>query len=175
MADGFSFVYSVVLTAGVFAALISSIANIIISIMNNYRLKDIEKIKQANEIDKYRYSKLYELRQKWEDYDLDTSKEVDESDDEWVSLYADVLGSIYSNLKRYWILKPLLDEKYIDKLDEISAEVHRLGNQIVLDHDTMEKEEYHNMKWKQIDLGTTFSKILKESIDEQLRDLMRKA
>lgn len=174
MSDKFSFVYSVVLTAGVFAALISSIANIIISIMNNHRLKDIEKIKRTNEIDKYRYSQLYELRQKWEDYDLYASDAVDESDGESVSLYAEVLSSIYSNLKRYWISKPLLDEKYIDKLDEKSAEVHRLSNQIILDHDIMEKEEYHDMKWKHIDLGTAFSKMLKESIDEQLRDLMQK-
>ena len=52
------FFTTVILTAAVFAALVTSIANIIISLMNNWRLKKIEKQKQMNEIDKYRYSRL---------------------------------------------------------------------------------------------------------------------
>ena len=46
------FFTTVILTAAVFAALVTSIANIIISLMNNWRLKKIEKQKQMNEIDK---------------------------------------------------------------------------------------------------------------------------
>ena len=37
------FFTTVILTAAVFAALVTSIANIIISLMNNWRLKKIEK------------------------------------------------------------------------------------------------------------------------------------
>ena len=48
------FLYTVILTTTVFAALITSIANIIISLINSYRLKHIEEQKKLNEIDKYR-------------------------------------------------------------------------------------------------------------------------
>lgn len=48
------FLYTVILTATVFAAFITSIANIIISLINSYRLKQIEAQKKINEIDKYR-------------------------------------------------------------------------------------------------------------------------
>lgn len=54
------FFTTVILTAAVFAALVTSIANIIISLMNNWRLKKIEKQKQMNEIDKYRYQLIQE-------------------------------------------------------------------------------------------------------------------
>ena len=74
------FFTTVILTAAVFAALVTSIANIIISLMNNWRLKKIEKQKQMNEIDKYRYSRLYELILNWHKYDSaqrgDTAEEI---------------------------------------------------------------------------------------------------
>ena len=54
------FLYTVILTTTVFAALITSIANIIISLINSYRLKHIEEQKKLNEIDKYRYSRHYQ-------------------------------------------------------------------------------------------------------------------
>lgn len=63
---------TVILTAVVFAALITSLANIVISVINNNRLKKIEKQKQVSEIDKYRYSKLYELILDWHKYDSAT-------------------------------------------------------------------------------------------------------
>ena len=74
--DGNTFLNTVVLTAAVFAALISSIANIIISLVNNHRLKKIEKQKQMNEIDKYRYSRLDELLLNWHNYDSVTKGET---------------------------------------------------------------------------------------------------
>ena len=67
---------TVILTATVFAALISSIANIIISLINNHRLKSLESKKQLNDIDKYRYSRLYELVLKWHEYDSENSGET---------------------------------------------------------------------------------------------------
>ena len=45
------FLYTVILTTTVFAALITSIANIIISLINSYRLKHIEEQKKLNEIE----------------------------------------------------------------------------------------------------------------------------
>ena len=67
MSGEFDFWHSIVLTAGVFAALITSVANIVISIFNNSRLKTIEKNKQMTEIEKYRYSRLYEQILNWSD------------------------------------------------------------------------------------------------------------
>ena len=50
------FFTTVILTAAVFAALVTSIANIIISLMNNWRLKKIEKQKQKLEKDQKQFS-----------------------------------------------------------------------------------------------------------------------
>ena len=70
------FLYTVILTATVFTAFITSIANIIISLINSYRLKQIEAQKKINEIDKYRYSRLYELIVNWHKYDSEIKGET---------------------------------------------------------------------------------------------------
>ena len=69
MSDWIAVVQPIVLTSAVFAAFTTSAANVVISIMNNKRLKGIEKQKELNEIDKYRYSRLYELILNWHNYD----------------------------------------------------------------------------------------------------------
>jgi tRNA A37 N6-isopentenylltransferase MiaA len=56
-----TFINSSLLSAAVCAAAIAAITNLIVSINNNIRLNNLERIKKMNEIDKYRYSRLYEL------------------------------------------------------------------------------------------------------------------
>ena len=105
------FFTTVILTAAVFAALVTSIANIIISLMNNWRLKKIEKQKQMNEIDKYRYSRLYELILNWHKYDSaqrgDTAEEI---------AFYRLLNLFMDDSGRYEIAKPLLDKTDIEPL-----------------------------------------------------------
>lgn len=120
------FFTTVILTAAVFAALVTSIANIIISLMNNWRLKKIEKQKQMNEIDKYRYSRLYELILNWHKYDSaqrgDTAEEI---------AFYRLLNLFMDDSGRYEIAKPLLDKCYIEELEVKKTEGEKLLNDLV--------------------------------------------
>lgn len=49
----------ILFTSAVIASFVTSVANIIIAIINNHRLKLIEKEKQKNVLTAYRYKCLY--------------------------------------------------------------------------------------------------------------------
>ena len=106
------FLYTVILTTTVFAALITSIANIIISLINSYRLKHIEEQKKLNEIDKYRYSRLHEILINWHKYDSEIKGETDSE----IAFYR-LLNQFMDDLGRYEIAKPLLDAGYTEELE----------------------------------------------------------
>jgi len=162
---------SVIITAGVFAALITAIANIVISIINNGRLKGIEKKKELNEIDKYRYSRLYELILNWHKYDSqytgNTPSEIASS--RLVNLFLDNSG-------RYEIAKPLLDAKYIDELDDIFEKGNHLLKKLLdaENPDGSHTKEFNAIKNEYFDVGGEFSDKLKAAINEQLKTLLKK-
>ena len=71
---------------GIIIAVIAAVVNIIISLMNNVRLKSLEKEKRNNELYVYRYTKLYSLLEEVEDrhgrfnsYFDDTARTVKEA------------------------------------------------------------------------------------------------
>ena len=106
------FLYTVILTTTVFAALITSIANIIISLINSYRLKHIEEQKKLNEIDKYRYSRLHEILINWHKYDSEIKGETDSE----IAFYR-LLNQFMDDLGRYEIAKPIIDAGYTEELE----------------------------------------------------------
>ena len=154
MSGEFDFWHSIVLTAGVFAALITSVANIVISIFNNSRLKTIEKNKQMTEIEKYRYSRLYELILNWSDYNS-----------EWKG----------KTTQEYDISRPLLDNKYISELDKLQTNGENLLKQLLeVGRDQSKSEIYDQMYKQYIDNGYKFCILLKDTINQQLSDLLSK-
>ena len=68
--------------------------------------------KQVNEIDKYRYSRLYELVINWHKYD----SKVDGTTAEEIAFYR-LLNLFMDDFGRYEIAKPLLDKDYIENLE----------------------------------------------------------
>lgn len=163
---------TVILTAAVFAALVTSIANIIISLMNNWRLKKIEKQKQMNEIDKYRYSRLYELILNWHKYDSaqrgDTAEEI---------AFYRLLNLFMDDSGRYEIAKPLLDKCYIEELEVKKTEGEKLLNDLVGAElpDGTYSEEFPAIKQRYFDIAKEFSKMLKTVINCQLEELLCKS
>lgn len=166
------FFTTVILTAVVFAALVTSIANIIISLMNNWRLKKIEKQKQMNEIDKYRYSRLYELILNWHKYDSaqrgDTAEEI---------AFYRLLNLFMDDSGRYEIAKPLLDKCYIEELEVKKTEGEKLLNDLVGTElpDGTHSEEFPAIKKRYFDIAKEFSKMLKTVINCQLEELLCKS
>lgn len=167
-----SFFNTVILTTGVFAALVTSIANIIISLINNNRLKKIESQKHINEIDKYRYSRLYEFILNWHKYDS-TPKGENSSEIAFYRLF----NLFLDDSGRYEIIKPLLDKVYIDKLEIKKKECEKLLNALIEAEtpDGTHSEDFPIIKQNYFNNGEEFSKILKETINCQLDILLGKA
>ncbi len=166
---GNSIINTALLTATVFAALISSIANIIISIMNNHRLKRIEKEKQLNDIDKYRYSRLYELLLNWHTYDSeysgDTAGEI--AFNRMLNLFLDDSG-------RYSIARALLDKKYTIILDAKKDECNHLLSLLVESEtvDGKHTEQFLSRRDDYFTAGSAFDDLLKDAINTQLETLL---
>jgi len=109
-------------SAAVFAAMIAAITNVVIAIMNNKRLAKLERKKAENEIDKLRYTKLYELLQTWDKYTTKNDKDIDGLKiSDWARTSA--MHHFFDCQNRYKdVAKPLLDEKYVTELDAIFRE-----------------------------------------------------
>lgn len=166
------FLNTVVLTTAVFAALITSITNVIISLMNSHRLKKIEDKKQMNEIDKYRYSKLYELVINWHEYDSKvegtTASEI--ASNRLLNLFLDDSG-------RYKIAKPLLDKCYIENLEIKEIECKKSLNALVGAEapDGTHAKDFQIIKEKYFTDGIEFSELLNNAINSQLESLLIKS
>lgn len=166
-----TFFNTIVLTTAVFAALISSIANIIISLLNNYRIKKIEKQKQINEFDKYRYSRLYELLLNWNNYDTATKGETAEE----IAFYR-LLNLFMDDCKRYMLVKPLLDQCYREPLETKKTEGEQLLNALIRAEtpDGTHLVEFSTIRVQYFDAGERFSELLKSTINNQLDVLLQK-
>lgn len=162
---------TVILTAVVFAALITSIANIIISLMNNHRLKKLDKQKQMNEIDKYRYSKLYELILNWHKYDAEQSGETAGE----IAFYR-LLNLFMDDSGRYEIAKPLLDKCYIKELEVKRIEAQKLLHDLIdaESPDGTRSDEFPTIRKMYFKIGMEFNEMLKIAINNQLDKLLNK-
>lgn len=161
-----------ILTTTVFAALITSIANIIISLINSYRLKHIEEQKKLNEIDKYRYSRLHEILINWHKYDSEIKGETDSE----IAFYR-LLNQFMDDLGRYEIAKPLLDAGYTEELENKKIECENLLNNLVEAEapDGTHTKDFPIIREKYFASGQEFSKLLKNAINSQLESLLRKS
>lgn len=163
-----SFVSSIILTTAVFAALITSITDLIINIMNNSKLKKLERRKEVREIDQYRYTKLYEILLNW--HKLDTPWDVSEksapqiANERLTNLFLDTLG-------KYELARPLLASKYWRELDELQREGNILLHKVIDDSMLTPNRTSNSLK-AYFDLGGEFSEKLKKSINSQLEELL---
>lgn len=162
------FIDNVILTATVVAALLSSIANIAISIINNNRLKKIEKNKQLNEFDKYRFDMLYQLVLNW--YNYDSEDQGDNNDEIMINRYFFLFTD---SSKRYELAKPLLDKKFVEQLEPRYNE----GNNILTDmlnSDNTANDNLIALKIQLVRVGQEFSGLLRNAVYSQLEILLNK-
>lgn len=166
-----NFFNTIILTTAVIAALITSLANIFISLINNHRLKRMEEKKQMNEIDKYRYSMLYNLIVNWDKYDAKEKGETVEK-----IAYYKLLNLFMDDSKRYNLAKPLLDEYYIKDLEIKKNICKKLLDELVLNEtpDGKHTAQFPIIRNEYFKNGQEFSELLKKSINNQLIDLLRK-
>ncbi len=160
---------TVLLTATVFAALITSVANIVISIINNHRLKRIEAQRQLNDIDKYRYSRLYELLLNWNDYITECSG------DTFGEIAFNRLFNLFlDNSSRYRMARVLLDKKHVSALDAKKIECEQLLSSLVAaeKEDGTHTDQFPNIRDAYFNASKDFDELLKNSINTQLETLL---
>lgn len=169
-----SIVY-ILLSSAVFAALITSITNLIISLINNRRLKKLEKKKSKSEINQYRYSRLYEVLLNLEKYESELTSEPEKK----INNYQ-IYNRISDNIRKYLVFRSLLDEQFTTILDsekEIGedllsalshAEIYERGGTLKNSH----PPDIFNLKCKCFDWTVNFSELLIATINDQLKILL---
>lgn len=166
----------IIITSTVFAAFITSLSNLVITLFNNKRLNAIERRKDRNEIDKYRYIQLHEMILKWDKYnsiEFDSTK-IGETEEECIE-YAKkckeyILNIFIDDKRRYNVVRPLLSEQFIMELDEIKEEGDELLYKIAYCED---KEEHLDLEKKYANTSDKFTSKLKSAINQQLADLLK--
>lgn len=176
MDNSMSLSWQVILTSAVIGAVVTSIANIIISILNNNHLKNLENKRISNEITTYRYTKLYEFTINWEK--MNAPFETENRSPSEIAAERLINGFI-DDYEKYGIVSPLLDEKYKLELDELGEKGNQcLKKLIEIENEleakqSQELQEQHNIVYLEyIDLSVRFSTTLRNIIQKQLEELM---
>lgn len=169
--------WNFILTSAVIGSVVTSTANIIISLFNNNRLKKIEKNKRKNELTTYRYTKLYEISLKWTE--MNSSFETENKSPSEIASERLTNGFI-DDLHKYSIISPLLDEKYKPELDDISEKGNQCLYKLIdietkLDYkENEELREQHKEVFKSYTkFSALFSATLKKVLQEQLNELLK--
>lgn len=172
MSEGSEILMVTVLSSTVFASLITSLTNLIVTLINNRRIKNNEKQKNMTEIDKYRYVHLYEMLLNWHNYDSDF-----EGESPGEIAFNRLLNGFLDDVGRYEIIRPLLDEQFISGLDKLKD----IGNKLLCDLIDTEKPDgthtknFISIKDQYFENGSEFSDELKEVINKQLKILLMKS
>ena len=168
---------TILLTSAVMASLITSIANIVIAIINNYRLASIEKEKRKNTLTEYRYKCLYEMLLKWTDYNTPfevQGKEVAEIATERI------INSFIDNGRKFKTISPLLEEKYKEDIGKINEEGEDLLKKLIDVENEMDKnsdvelsQRHKELFQKFIHVAVSYSTQVEEVIRLQLKELLK--
>ena len=166
----------IILSSAVFAALVSSLTNLIISLINNRRLSVIEKQKKRSEIDKYRYIQLHEMLLNWDQYTtIKMPQDIEDGNNEseymaYIRKSREYILNVFiDDRNRYDMIRPLLSEKYKNELDILKEEGNNLLYSITLCEN---QDDCFVLEQKYAKLTKKFSDKLKNAINQQLQDLL---
>ncbi len=159
------------ISTAVFAAAIAAIANVVIAVLSNHRLKMIEKKHKMDEIEKYRYTHLYDIILNWHSYDTKI-----ESENKSVNTIASInlFNRILDNKGRYNLVKPLVSSKYTDNKRKIESIIDK-GDNITLQYVLATNEntnDTRNIMKELADCSRELEKELRKMINQQLEELI---
>lgn len=168
---------TILLTSAVVASLVTSVANIVISIFNNRRIKLIEKEKRKNDLITYRYKCLYNMLLKWQEYD--TPYEI--KDKNPLQIARDrIFNGFFDSYRRFQIISPLMDEKYKDKVNSLYKEGENLLGKLFEIEFKLEKKsdaelrQQHEKLIKEfIEIASNYAIEIKRATCVQLEELMK--
>jgi len=154
---------NVFLSAAVIAAAVGAIANVIISIINNRRLKLLEKDKKATELQRFRYTELCGFVKAWLT-PKDRAPEID--------LNVIFRNELIANIGRYKSIRFLLDKEFKDILDPMLVEAECLLNALIPLVKNMNSSDYKETCIKISAISTKFTSDLHAQVCHQLEKLL---
>ncbi len=170
---------TILLTSAVIASLVTSVANIIIAIFNNHRLKSIEKKKRINELITYRYTHLFDMLLKWREYD--TPLETRDIDPSQIVTYRG-FNSFFDSQRKFEIISPLIDEDYKKDINyiyqqgkELLKELFKIEFALKNESNAELKEEHDKLFKEFIDIALKYTTEIEKVIHLQLEQLLKKS
>lgn len=167
----------ILFTSAVIASFVTSVANIIIAIINNHRLKLIEKEKQKNVLTAYRYKCLHEMLLKWQEYDTPVEMEGKE-----LSQIAEerIHNSFLDNSRKFQIISPLMDQKYKENIEKINEKGKNLLSELIDIEKKLGKNsseelrlEYERLFVIYMEVASNYTTELEKTINLQLEELLK--
>lgn len=168
-----------ILTSTVIASLLTSIVNIFLACVNNHKLKKIENEKHKNELTSYRYTQLFNILLKWHEYDSPY-----DTDGKSISKIANdrILNGFLDDCQRLKLIIPLIDSKYINRLEIIEKQGQELLKQLIdlenqMDNFPSDKiiEEHKNIFDNFKENAVNLSNEINIVIQQQLQILLEKS
>lgn len=167
-----------VLTSTVIAAFLTSTVNIIINLINNWKLKKIENDKHKNELNSYRYTQLFSILLKWNEYD--SPYEIKGKSASEITTDR-IINGFFDDRQRLKMIKPLLGSTYKKRLEKFKENGDKLWFQLIdseshkgkiSDRKYLESHQIIFEKFKKNAID--FSNELNVVINEQLEVLLEK-
>lgn len=170
---------TILLTSAVIASLVTSVANIILAIFNNNRLKSIEKETRMNELITYRYTHLFDMLLKWKEYD--TPFETRDKNPSQIATDR-IFNSFFDSHRRFEIISPLVDECYKKDINNLNDQGEQLLNELFKIESALEnessaelKEEHSKLFNKFIDIAMKYTTEIEKVVHLQLEQLWKKS
>lgn len=170
---------TIVLTSAVVASLVTSIANILIAILNNHKIVSIEKEKQKNSLISYRYKCLYEMLLKWQEYN--TPYEIKDKEPSEIATER-LFNGFFDSHRKFQIISPLLDEEYKRDAEKLNKEGEKLINELIeleyqLDKNSDEKlSQKHKILFREfIGIASSYATEIEKIVHLQLEELLKKS
>ena len=122
--------WNVVLTSAVVAAALAAIANVLVAILNNRRLKTLSQKERIDALVRYRYTKLFSILEEIEINALDAPDYNPFSKDASKELI-EIIHKHFLFIRKKWMLvKPLVGSMYRENIDVLLEQEIALTTQV---------------------------------------------
>lgn len=143
----------------------------IISYLNSNKRSKMSEGKPMDLTDKYRYDKLCEIVMNWDKFDSTADGSTNEE-----AAFHKLLNLFPDDSNRYAMVKPLLDEHYIENLENQKKECENLFDALAKAEtaEGLPAKAFLSILERYIESGKEFSTLLKSTVNNQMGALLRK-
>ena len=167
----------ILISSAVIAAVIASFSNLIISIINSNKIKKQEIIKRNHAIETYRYTKLYEVLEKW----VELNDDFQTKGKTLAQIAADrIINGFLNDHRKHEMIKPLISDKYKKQLDDQYNNTNNYLMELLDLESSIKQNESKELKDKHQTVFSDFSRsavqyeeLIIKVINIQMSELMK--